>query len=964
MNHPLHAALIGNLPNAKRLGSWLIKELNTCSEFQFFVAFITKSGIAAIKEPLLRLEKQGVHGKILTSDYLNFTEVEALNDLLTFRNLEVKILEGQSMHSKHFAFMQKKQFIQYIGSSNWTANAFKSNIETNVRIASPMDAKIAEDAKQEFEYFFRDATHVTKAWIANYAPLHFEARKSRKYLTTHVRSQAAETSDSDPITTEFKPNSMQKEALQKLHEIRSKGERKALIVSATGTGKTFLSAFDAAAFGAAKLLFVVHRENIARVALKSYQAIFGKQRTMGLYTGGQRTNADFVFGTIQTLSRENHLQSFPPDHFDYIIVDESHRAGATGYRKFLDHFQPRFLLGMTATPERTDGHDIYSLFDHNLAYEIRLNRALDEGLLCPFHYYGISDILIDGAELGDQVDFNQLISGQRVNHIVEAARRYGTYNDQTRGLIFCSRVEEAEGLAKALSDKGIPSKALTGETPEAERETAILLLESDSAERVQYLVTVDIFNEGIDIPCVNQILLLRPTQSAIVFVQQLGRGLRLNNDPRKYLTVIDFIANYKNNFLIPVALYGDRTFNKDHLRQLVNSGSDQIPGTSTIQFDEITRKRIFNAINGHSDRLKELREDWNDMRMRLGRTPKMMDFIEFGGRHPFTFAEYSKAGSYRGFLSIVDPDGFPRLPESLHVAFATWAKDALNGSSIEEPALLLALLKRGTNGLEAKELESAVRSELPMNWKYSPSKQRLASALNSISLGFLRVRQKSKLVPVHQRYQLSPLIQSDTNITAQLNSISNWNQMQLTPWLTDMAHAALQRAISLGEPLPHGLVVGAKYSRSDVFRILGSKVNPVAQNVGGYQIQDDSWCPIFVTYHKSEDISTTTQYEDAFTDKSTMRWFTKSNRSLTSPDTKFFIRAATDGNEHLPLFVKKSDDEGTTFYYCGDTRPDASSFIQQKMPNGRGGFTNVVEMKLKLGEPLEELLFDFLTSDL
>jgi len=962
MNHPLHAALIGSLPHTKRLGTWLHRELRTCKEFQFFVAFITKSGIAAIKEPLLRLEKQGIRGRILTSDYLNFTEVEALNDLLTFRNLDVKILEGQSMHSKHFAFMQETEFIQFIGSSNWTANALKSNIEMNVRIVSPGDAKIAEEAKQEFNHYFESATPVTRAWIEEYSPRHFEARQRRIYAPPSGPVLAAEASESDPLTTQFRPNSMQQEALHKLHELRSNGARKALIVSATGTGKTFLSAFDAAAFGTAKLLFVVHRENIARAAMKSYEAIFGNQRTMGLYTGGQRSDADFVFGTIQTLSREDHLKKFRPDHFDYIIVDETHRAGAEGYRKLLDHFKPQFLLGMTATPERTDGHDIYSLFDHNLAYEIRLHRALAEGMLCPFHYFGISDILIDGEDVGDEVDFNHLVSGQRVNHIIEAARRYGTHDDQTRGLIFCSRVDEAEGLASALSAKGIRSKSLSGSTSEAEREAAILSLESDVADRLQYLVTVDIFNEGIDIPSVNQILLLRPTQSAIVFVQQLGRGLRLNNDPRKYLTVIDFIANYKNNFLIPVALYGDRTFNKDYLRQLVNSGSEQIPGTSTIQFDEITRKKIFEAINEHSDRLKELRDDWNDMRMRLGRAPQMTDFIEFGGRHPFSFAEYGKAGSYRGFLSIVDPAGFPTLPEALHVAFATWAKDALNGSTVEEPALVLVLLERGAQGLKSNELANAVREQLPADWNYIPSEQRLASALNSISLGFMRVRLKSKLVPVNERYGLSPLRKSANGVTAQFVSLVQWNELQLTPWLADMARAALHRAVSFSEPLPHGLVLGAKYSRADVFRILGSQVNPVAQNVGGYQIQDDSWCPIFVTYHKSDDISSTTQYEDAFMNRMTMRWFTKSNRSLTSPDTQFFLKAAVNGGKHLPLFVKKSDDEGIDFYYCGDATPVESTFVQQKMPDGKGGFTNVVEMQLKLHEPLDELLFEFLTA--
>ena len=239
---------------------------------------------------------------------------------------------------------------------------------------------------------------------------------------------------------------------------------KALIISATGTGKTYLAAFDAKVFNPKKLLFVVHRLNIAKKAMETFQSVFGNTKTMGLYSGQKRElDKDFVFSTVQTISKSNHLEQFNKNYFDYIIIDESHRSGAQSYIRLIDYFTPKFLLGMTATPDRTDGNDIYSLFDHNVAYEIRLNKAMEENMLIPFHYYGVTDLSVNDEILENESDFRLLTAQERVNKIIDKIEFYGSDNGITRGLIFCSKKIEAKELSAKFNQRGYKTVALTGD---------------------------------------------------------------------------------------------------------------------------------------------------------------------------------------------------------------------------------------------------------------------------------------------------------------------------------------------------------------------------------------------------------------------------------------------------------------------------------------------------------------------
>ncbi|MDB9924131.1 DEAD/DEAH box helicase family protein, partial [Planktomarina sp.] len=557
--------------NGTKVLSYLLERLEVCDGFWLSAAFLTTGGLSTLHNSLKRFsDKANGEGKIYVSDYLTFTQPEALRRLRQFKNIDSRLLVGKDFHGKGYLFKIGDQFDCLIGSSNLTDTALTKNDELNVHFTATSESKVTKDFLENFDYNFTSAVKLNDELLAGYSEK-YDARKSLSRDHLHYFNHqgqgeefsgngAHEISSTDQIKNHkmeirrpvFSPNLLQQEATESLATLRSEGQDKALVISATATGKTFLSAFDVQKFNAKRMLFVVHRFRIASKARETFESIFGKTKSYGFYSGQKRDiNSDFIFSTIQTINSDDHLKNFEPDAFDYIIVDETHRAGAASYNKILNYFKPKFLLGMTATPERTDGYDIFSLFNHNVACEIRLPRAMEEDLVCPFHYFGLTDITVGGEEIEEKSDFNQLISEERVKHIIKTLDEYGTDDGIRRGLIFCSRVEEAEALSNEFNQRGFRTRALSGVSTEDERSNVMRRIEADEGpEKLDYIFSVDILNEGIDIPGINQVVMLRPTQSAIIFVQQLGRGLRIS-DGKDYLTIIDFIGNYEKNYLIP-----------------------------------------------------------------------------------------------------------------------------------------------------------------------------------------------------------------------------------------------------------------------------------------------------------------------------------------------------------------------------------------------------------------------------
>lgn len=661
----------------------ITKRLKECDYFEFSVAFISESGLAVLKQILLNLKEKGVKGRIITSTYLGFNAPKMFKQLLSFTNIEVRIFEQEhcGFHPKGFIFHTGDHRDIIVGSSNLTQTALESNQEWDLFFTSHENGELASQVSNEFDIQWELSTPLTNEWIESY----------KEPYVKPVRPTSVQS-----LKT-IKPNKMQEEALKSLKNLRDNNNDKALLISATGTGKTFLSAFDVRRFKPKRLLFVVHRRNIAEAALRSFKYLIPNV-SMGIFSGNTKeTDSDFIFSTVQTIHKKEYREMFNRDAFDYIIIDEVHRAGAQSYQDIVDYFKPKFLLGMSATPERSDDFDIYEMFDHNIAYEIRLIQAMEYNLLCPFHYYGITDMTIDGIEIDDKSEFNILTSELRVDYIIEKINEYGYSGDRIHGLIFCSRKDECEKLSQLFNMRGYKTIALTGDSSEEMRQKAIDSLESNDENSLDYIFTVDIFNEGIDIPKVNQVVMLRPTESAIVFVQQLGRGLR-KNDSKEYVVIIDFIGNYEKNFLIPVALSGQTNYNKDSLRQFVCEGSLITPGASTIQFDQITEKRIYQSIDAANfTQVRLIKDSYKQLKEKLGRIPHLKEFEQYGAIDVQLMFQNKSLGCYHTFLSKYEKD--------YHIHFSTLEEKYLqfissklsSGKRVEELEAIKLIINKRTN---------------------------------------------------------------------------------------------------------------------------------------------------------------------------------------------------------------------------------------------------------------------------
>ena len=699
--------------------STLKAELADCASFSFSVAFITASGMQVLAGILADLRDRGVPGRILTSTYLNFNNPDALRKLGEYPNIEARVYQGD-LHAKGYFFSKDQISTIIIGSSNLTQKALTCNKEWNILFRSFPNGQMLLEAKSEYDKLWNDADTkpLTNGWIDEYEAFLTSAARSAVCVAkveafrmedaedTVAAGGCATPSDEGPASgsqnagsprfPRIKPNKMQESALEALAVLHGRREPRALLVSATGTGKTYLSALDVERQRPRTVLFIAHRQRILSASRESFERVLGAAYTYDLYQGANRSQAaTCLFAMVGTLAR--HLRDFSPDAFDYIVIDEAHRTGAAGYRQVLDYFKPRFVLGMTATPSRTDGYDVYSLFNHVIAYRITLQDALSNEMLAPFHYFGIADLEIDDEQQDDLLLFSKLTSEARVEHVVRKIEEYTVQKSCRRGLVFCSRNDEAAYFAKAFCERGLPSKAISGASSAEERDCAIHELERGT---IDYIFSVDIMNEGVDIPSLNQIIMLRRTESAIVFVQQLGRGLR-KCDGKEFALVLDFIGNYQQNYLVPIALSGDRTYNKDTLRKVVKEGSSAIPGCSTITFDRISEKRIFKALEeGRFSDVRLIKAEYEHLRQLLGRIPHLVDFDENEAIDPLIIIK--KFGSYAAFLQKHEKSAPGTLSER-KLAFLKFISTKLaSGKRRADLEVLARLLSRGGAGFASR----------------------------------------------------------------------------------------------------------------------------------------------------------------------------------------------------------------------------------------------------------------------
>lgn len=912
----------------------LLQELQTCKRFYFAIAFITQSGLICLKECLKLLQEKNITGDILTTDYLYFNQPKALQELQQYPNLNIRIYTKENFHIKGYIFEQNDYYTLIVGSNNLTQTALKANKEWSLKINSLANGSLINNTLSQFQQMWQEAMPLTDIWLKQYADKYHSLQKLKRQFATAQENIS---------TNDIAPNKMQQEALTALEKLQQDNKQKALLISATGTGKTYLSAFAVKKANPKRLLFLAHREQILKQACKTFAKIIPDIQYGILSANHKDFHKPYLFATINMLSKEENLTQFTPTHFDYIIIDETHRAGASSYLKILNYFQPQFLLGMTATPERTDGFDIYQLFDHNIAYEIRLNQAMQENLLCPFHYFGITDITVDNQEINDNSSFNDLTTDARVTHIINQSQYYGFNGERLRGLIFCSQIEEAQILSQKFNERGFNTIALSGKDSQETRTNAIHKLEQkERSTGLDYIFTVDIMNEGIDIPAINQIIMLRPTKSAIIFVQQLGRGLR--KYPQKdYVVILDFIGNYQNNFMIPIALSGDTSYNKDNIRHYVAEGNRFIFGASTIHFDKVARQKIYQAID--SAKLSDtalLKNEYLQLKQKLGKIPSIFDFSQFGSIDILKFLDKFK--TYHNFLQKYDKDYTIRFntiqEEILYFISYRFAK----GKRIHELLALKLLLKNTSHLL--MDIEQILTTKYHQEF----TEQIKVSLIRNLTNLFTISNEQAKfsncifIKESDNDYIISDIFKSvlqDEKFYFQINEILDFALKRYQKYYQHKYKNT-------------NLVLYQKYTYEEVCYLLNwpQKINPNAM-AGYFYEKTTHTMPVFINYIAPD--KKRVDYTNEFLSNTLITAYSKSNRKLDSSDAKHIYNAKEEQNK-LYLFVRKpsEDKEAKEFYFLGEITAQGKPEFAPKY--------NGFKILYKLDTPVKADIFDYLTT--
>ncbi len=659
------------------------------------VAFIMESGVRILEDTLKEIierygDQEGNQDKkirILTGNYLGITQPSALY-LLKAINGDKADMRFYS--EKNRSFHPKAYIVHYedgdgdifIGSSNISKSALTYGVEWNYRIRKRNNEEDFKTYCDEFERLFYN-----KSIILNDEEL-------KRYSDSWVRPKVTNTlekydeEDNSNVVEMYQPKGAQIEALDMLEKSREEGLDKALVVAATGIGKTFLAAFDCEKFK--RILFVVHKVDILKQAENTFKLVYPDKETCIFNGDSKEVKGDMVFASVQTLGKKEYLNDeyFSKEHFDYVVIDEFHHAVANNYKNIIEYFKPKFMLGLTATPDRLDNKDVYALCDYNVVYEVGLREAINKGWLCPFRYYGIYDSstdysnidMVKGKYVEKQLE-KELIKIERANLILKHYRKFNS----KRALGFCSTKIHAESMAKFFNDNGIKSYAVySGARGEfsCDRESALRALEQGE---VDIIFSVDMFNEGIDVKAIDMVMFLRPTESPTVFLQQLGRGLRLHKD-KQYLNVLDFIGNYKKANLIPHLLKGKKfedTGNTRGLKKVIPT-EEELPEECQIDFD-IELIDMFREMDEKQKKIGDkILEEFYRIKEDLEHIPSRVEIFTYMDDDIYENMKKKKAlNLFKGYLGFLNKNN--ELMKDEIALTGTIAEDFIN--MIEETSM-------------------------------------------------------------------------------------------------------------------------------------------------------------------------------------------------------------------------------------------------------------------------------------
>lgn len=893
--------------------------LRCCKSFAFSVSFIKKAGLVLLYKEIEAAVERGCKGRIITSTYQNFTDVESLKSFYSLMgryshfecHLDYECFHDEKKsaigyHSKGYLFEFDDCCELIVGSSNITRYALRKNIEWDVVVREEVNAGIFRQAMCEFEDKWQ-STHLLNSDIIN--------------LYTNKLNFAIERWDMDYDLSMAmkKPNFMQRKALKELNRYRAVGTSRALVVAAAGSGKTYLAAFDALNFNPKRLLYIVHEGSILKKSLETFRDVFGSNATYGIYSGtSKESDADFVFATNVTMSKT--LDLFGKEEFDYIIIDECHHATAATYKKIIRYFEPEFLLGLTATPERMDNQDVFEMFDQNVPYELRLRDAIMNDLVVPFHYFGIRDVLVDyGLGANEERRMIAQLAGEEhcdfISTQIEAHRQQG----KLKALAFCRNVTHARMMCEVMGEH-YKTAYLTGRNDIGERIRAYNDLQSDQAE-LEILFTVDILNEGVDIPGVNMVLFLRPTESATIFIQQLGRGLR-KYENKQFVTVLDFIGNsYKRSVQIAFALSSlaeNFVVEKRLMASLVRDNFSALGLCDygvEIHIDDLSKEEILQFIDKENfNAIKYLKQDYLNFKKYINAAfyPKHMDYLNNDCapdiiRFMNVKTQGKKNCSYYNFLCSIDEEALPVFSEE-QIQFINYLSGLLPLVRTHEYYVVRCLL----DGICHINDISSVLEEKISNY----NQDSLEHALQFMK-GIIR-----------DGNQISLCIILDAQVREYLDDLLDYG---VTQYIVDNGEET-------------GFKLWQNY-RMDQVQLKLLK-NPGYNQVGTYYYED--YVVIFASLKKDLADEDKLNYKDKFLQSNLFQWESKTHLSETE-------LGKLKRSSYAHLFIRKVADENGVvlpFTYVG--KGNLSNC--RKMDNGNGTYLFDIDLANALPDYLQ---YDF-----